>query len=116
MPFKRLPQEDCRRAIGPIEKGMPDHIRAALEPGTVHRRMPNPGPDDWLATRKGRGQSYKLWMNSAPNVPDHEPAPTTAPRDKPVPGDFTVRRKVRVRRNKIYLVPLGDIEDAVPIR
>ena len=79
-------------AIGST-KGLSRELQRAFDPTIGFEPLPVPGPEDWLAVHRERGQSYNDFLHSSPNIPDK-------------------------KRNKIYLLPLGSFEgeESPPIK
>lgn len=83
----RPPDEAARRAaLGSLDALSPA-LRAAFEPTADDTPIPSPGPHDWLAQHRERGQSFATYVAERPN------RPTAA-------------------RGKIYLLPLDFDADA----
>ena len=80
-----------RRAIGSVED-LPPLLRRALEPDDHFQPIDSPGPHDWLANHRERGQTFAQFVAAKPNRPDK-------------------------RRRTIYLLPLGafDPERSPPL-
>jgi archaemetzincin len=74
-------------AIGDTTPLAPD-LRRAFD-HTAYEPMPGPGPDDWLAQHPEKPQSFDDYVRAAKNVPT-------------------------VRRNVIYLLPIGRFPAAAP--
>jgi archaemetzincin len=81
-----VPSEEARiRAIGPM-RGLSPTMRRALDPvSSFFEPISAPGPGDWLAAHRERGETFRQFVRSRPNRPDR-------------------------RRNTIYLLPLGEFE------
>jgi len=71
--FERPPENECRRALGNVFEE-PEPLRTLLTPDDDFRRIPLPGPDDWLTVHTERGQSfeeYKEWVEHRPDATRH---------------------------------------------
>lgn len=75
-------------AIGPVSDLEPSLRRAFRNEGEFLPKSA-PRPIDWLATHEEKGQSYREWLDSDPNLPDQE-------------------------RRKLYILPLGAFGDTAP--
>ena len=72
-------------AIG-LTKGLPLPLQRALEPRDDFQNLPEPDPDDWLASHPEAGQTFDQFTRSLPNRPDNH-------------------------RSKLYLQPLDRFND-----
>ena len=62
-------KEAQQRAIGPIEQ-LPPAVQRLLNPANF-APIKAPGPGDWLAVHPETGQTYRQFVDSHPNFPDH---------------------------------------------
>jgi hypothetical protein len=69
-------------ALGPMA-GLPEPLRLALQSESDFQAMPQPGPNDWLASFAEPRQTFQQFVRSQPNRPD-------------------------AGRKKLYLQPLGN--------
>src|SRR5207237_2806450 len=69
-------------AIGPAGD-LPPVLRRAFEPAEGFDPIPPPGPNDWLSNHAEEGQTFEQFAGARRNTLD-------------------------ARRNKLYLLPLGD--------
>ena len=79
------PTADARRAaIGPLDSLSPI-LRAALEPDSDFRPIPEPEPNDWLSSHREEPHTFLDFKRSSPRQPD-------------------------ATRRVIYLLPLGEFQ------
>lgn len=75
-------------ALGPLDDLSPT-LRAALRPELDDLPIPRPGPDDWLAQQRERGQTHAQYLRGGFNRPDE-------------------------RRRTIVVMPIGELDEGMP--
>lgn len=88
MAFEPPTAPERQAAVGSLS-GLDAEMRRAFTDEGEFRAKVEPGPVDWLASHEEKGQSYRGWLESGPNLPGKG-------------------------RRKLYILPLGGFDETAP--